>query len=142
MTIDELRQRLEEKAAHLKFDITDMILVEPGASRKAILDAEERLHVSFPDDFSKLVQRFDFSRLSLANLIFEYGHDLEKLVNANLGIPAPWWRTDVRSSTLLLVGTTDGHAIFQSLADGRIIATEKAAAGEKSELAIARISKN
>jgi hypothetical protein len=137
ITIDDLYRRLQDKCARSKFDIGDMQLVEPGVSKTIVDTAEQRLDIRFPSEFSRLLERFDFSRLSLANLVFEYGHDLEKFIKANLGAPAPWWGTEKRPLNLLLIGTTDGHAIFLSIGGGRILAVEKNSAGEKHETYIA-----
>jgi len=125
--LDDLPQKLRDRVSRSKFDLSDLQLVEPGASAEVISRAEEHLGVKFPKEFAQLLERFDFSRLSMANLIFEYGRNLEKLIEANLGQPFPWWGTGARPSNLILVGATDGHAIFLSINDGRVIATEKGA---------------
>lgn len=135
--LNDLPQKLKDRYSHSKFDLSDMLLIEPGASAEVICRAEEQLGIKFPAIVAELLARFDFSRLSLANLIFEYGHNLEKLIKANLGQPLPWWSTEVRPPNLILIGTTDGHAIFLSINDGRILAAEKATPEKREQVCIA-----
>jgi SMI1-KNR4 cell-wall len=136
-SIDDLRERLDGQSAHSRFDLSDMRLVEPGAPTEVVRTAEEQLGVQFPSEFARLLKRFDFSQLNLANLIFEYGHNLEKLIKANRGHPLPWWGAGRRPLNFLLIGTTDGHAIFLSIQDGRVFASEKGAGGQNNQTWIA-----
>ena len=125
LELDVLRDELRKRYSHAEYDLSDLCLLSPGVDRDTIRASERTLGVVLPQSFTSTVMLYDFSRLSLCNLVFDYGPNLEKFVRSNLGVPFAWWGSGARPSHLLLVGTTDGHSLLMSVKSGKVEAIPK-----------------
>ena len=127
LNINDLYIGLEQKFSQSTVDLSDLYLIKPGVALSVVEDVNVRLGVELPHQFREIVTTFDFSKLSIANLSFEYGKNLQSFLKLNLGLPFGWWGRGPRPSDLLLVGSTDGHSILLSVESGSVLAVEKAA---------------
>jgi hypothetical protein len=135
--LDVLTDELRKRFSHPEFDLSDLCLLSPGVTPDVIGAAERALGIMLPESFSKTVMIYNFARLSLCNLVFAFGRNLERFVRSNLGEPFPWWGYGPRPRHLLLVGSTDAHSILMTTEDGAVQAMSEAAEALEDRVMIA-----
>jgi hypothetical protein len=124
MTLDAIRDGLKSKHHHPSFDRSNLMLIEPGPAPDAVQRASATLKTNFPPSFFALVTRFNFDRLIIHKLAFEYGKDLKRFTQTNLGEPYAWWQDD-KPENRLWVAQTGKRYLTMHTSTGNIHAFDK-----------------
>lgn len=123
LTVGEIRDALRLKLSSTTF--RQMALDGPGVSEEIVESAADSIGTALPEDFIAYVTQFDFSRLRMHGLSFQYGAGLQRFTAINVGSPLPWWRGD-KPGHAIWTSHTDGHMLIMDGTAGTIRAFDKA----------------
>jgi hypothetical protein len=134
MTLEAIRNGLKARHAHPSFDRSNLMLVQPGVSAEALQRARGALRSSFPVAFENMVAAFSFDRLIIHKLAFEYGKELKRFTQTNLGEPYAWWKDD-KPENQLWVAQTGKHYLTLHTSSGKVHAFNKSRHDDQGQVA-------
>ncbi len=114
MSIDEIKQGLDDYEWPPELSFDDARLKEPGLGEAEVQQCEERLSVRFPPDFRQFISRFDIGSLTIGAVSFCHTGDVvQELTDMNTRDPwgCAWWGEGDRPPSLLRIASTDPYSI-------------------------------
>ena len=114
MSIDEIKQGLDDYEWPPDLDFDDIRLKEPGLGSAEIERCEEGLTVRFPPDFRRFIARFDVGSLTIGAVSFCHTGDVVREVtdkNTRDPLGCAWWGNGERPPSLLMIAGTDPYTI-------------------------------
>lgn len=123
LTLDEIKQGLEQEFLPLEPMLTGFRLIDGGVSDEALNFFEHQLGTKLPENFRDLVKKFDFGHLTIGPIVFcNTGDYLQELTEFNSR--AKWWGEGLRPQKMLMVANSDPYFILLN------VETEELFAGE------------
>lgn len=123
LTMDAVRQRLEELYSDAPFDVSEFMLRQPGISADEIEEIEQEIGTQIGPSLRDALQRYSLDRLTIGGVTLGSSEGIEDFILANNVDPlTPWWGVGVRPKDLILIGSSDGFAILVNVNSGKILA--------------------
>ena len=123
MTLPDVARELEKVFADAPFDASEFMLGKPGLAGDDFDEIESELGVEFSPIFRTILSSYRLGGVAFGSVRFGRYDYTDYLLEENDGsAEIVWWEGDERPQSLLLIGSSDGHALLINLSTDMVLA--------------------
>ncbi|MGI3427959.1 nuclease [Providencia stuartii] len=122
LTLEEIREQLNNKFSPLGSDFDDLRLLKRDQPLLNLKSSEELLNITFPEKFSSFLDSYNLDNFSLCNISFGNGSDyLNMLVSINdRDNVNKWWTGKNRPAEFIVIAISDPYTIILNVNTGEV----------------------